>query len=136
MSPKAPTTASAAAGVVGVATVRIADERHPAEGRREGGSSRRRRLGCARLRAQLPLPAEARRGGDLRACRRAPEARVAAGPARGEVGRRGTGDRGEARDDGAALRDEGGPDWLALRLRDADGYRRRALVDEQDPGRP
>src|SRR5438067_11155827 len=110
MSPKAPTTASAAAGVVGVATGRTADERHPANGRREGRSSRRRRLGCARLRTQLPLPAEARGGGDLGARRRAPEARAAAGPARGEERRRGAGDRGEARGDGAALRDEGGPD--------------------------
>src|SRR5437660_131752 len=85
-----------AGGAAGGATATTADERHPAQGRREGRPPRRRRLGRTRLRPQLPLPAEARGGGDRRPCRRAPEARGTAGAARGEDRRRGAGDRHQA----------------------------------------
>src|SRR3954470_20228463 len=107
MSQRAQTTASVAAEAAGAATARSADERHPAQGRREGRAPGRSRLGRAWLCAQLPLSAQARGGGDRSTSRRAPEARYAAGAARGENRRRGADDRGQAGGDGAALRDEG-----------------------------
>ena len=51
----------------------LGDGRHPAAGRRESRPARRRRLRRARLRAQLPRPAPARRAGDAGAHRRDPK---------------------------------------------------------------
>ena len=50
--------------------------------------------------------------------------------------RAGAGDRGDARQDRAALRRQGRPDRVALRLGHADRHRRRDLADAQDPRRP
>ena len=72
-----------AGGAIAVtaATGETADGGHPPLGRRPRRPPRRRRLGRARLRPQLPPPAAARRGGDAGARRGAAEARRPSAPA-------------------------------------------------------
>ena len=110
---------------------------HPPHRRREDRPARRRRQRRARLRAELPAAAPARRGGDAGArwpsSRKRDEQRARHEAKTVEQARE-IADR--ARPDRAALRRQGGPDRLALRLGDADRHRRRALEAAEDPRRP
>ena len=91
----------------------------------------------ARLRPQLPAAAQPRRGRDAgpgrrgHAHRRQKRARHEA-----RIAEQADGDRRDARQDRAALRRQGGPDRVAVRLGHPDRHRRRDLAHAQDPRRP
>ncbi len=114
----------------------LGDGDHPPPGRREARPARGRRRRRARVRAQLPPAAPARRDGDARSCRRDAAGRRAAREARGAHGRAGAGDRRAPRQDRSPLRGEGRPDRVALRLGHAVRHRRRDLARAEGPRRP